>query len=181
MEEYNNEEFYENVYEVPEDDFNADAQMVEPSQEQNEDIESEIVQDEQNKEEDSKISIKDITELIKAINPEQTENKEEVPVEENPVEEKSVEEAPVEEVPVEKEKEEEIETHDYSEILNDIQREVSSGNADNQDAQQYIIDYIDNHSVNTPIDSISIDTLLLVLIFTALLTNILVNLIRRLF
>lgn len=173
MEEYNNEEFYENIYEVPEDDFNADAQMVEPSQEQNEDIESEIVQDEQNKEEDSKISIKDITELIKAINPEQTENKEEVPFEEK--------EAPVEEVHVEKEKEEEIETHDYSEILNDIQREVSSGNADNQDAQQYIIDYIDNHSVNTPIDSISIDTLLLVLIFTALLTNILVNLIRRLF
>lgn len=169
MEEYNNEEFYENVYEVPEDDFNADEQIVEPSQEQNADIESEIVQDEQNKEEDSKISIKDITELIKAINPEQTENKEEVP------------EAPVEEVLVEKEKEEEIETHDYSEILNDIQREVSSGNADNQDAQQYIIDYIDNHSFNTPIDSISIDTLLLVLIFTALLTNILVNLIRRLF
>lgn len=177
MEEYNNEEFYENIYDVPEDDFNAYEQVVEPVQEQNEDPESETVQNDQNKEEDSKISIKDITELIKAINPEPTENKEEVPTEEKPVEE-----VPVEEVPVEEQKEEkEIETHDYSEILSDIQREVSSGNADNQDAQQYIIDYIDSHSVNTSIDSISIDTLLLVLIFTALLTNILVNLIRRLF
>lgn len=177
MEEYNNEEFYENIYEVPEEDFNADSQNGENTQEQTTDHENENVQNEQNNEEDSKISIKDITELIKAINPESTEPKEETPFQETPVEEKHVEE-----VPFEEEKEvKEIETHDYSEILNDIQREVSNGNADNQDAQQYIIDYIDNHSVNTPIDSISIDTLLLVLIFTALLTNILVNLIRRLF
>ena len=177
MEEYNNEEFYENIYDVPEDDFNADEQNGDNAQEQSADPENENVQNEQNKEEDSKISIKDITELIKAINPEPTEQKEEAPVEEAPVEE-----TPVEETPVEDNKEvKEIETHDYSEILNDIQREVSSGNAENQDAQQYIIDYIDSHSVYTPIDSISIDTLLLILILSALLTNILVNLIRRLF
>ena len=177
MEEYNNEEFYENVYDVPEEDFNADEQVIEPVKENTQDEELSEVQNEQ-KEEDSKISIKDITELIKAINPESTEDKpkEEIPVEEDPVEDKPVEEAPVEE-----EVKKEIVTNDYTEILNDIQREVSSGNADSQDAQQYIIDYIDNHSVYTSIDSISIDTLLLVLIFSALLMNILVNLIRRLF
>lgn len=181
MEEYNNEEFSENVFDVPEDDFNADEQIVENQQDDSMITDKPIEQNEQNNEDDSKISIKDITELIKAINPETKEEKpvEETPVEETPVEDKPVEETTVEETPVEQEKE--IKTHDYSEILSDIQREVSSGNADNQDAQQYIIDYIDNHSVYTPIDSISIDTLLLVLILTALLTNILVNLIRRLF
>ena len=177
MEEYNNEEFYENIYDVPEEDFSADEQFVEPSQEDIVDQQSENVQNEQ-KEEDSKISIKDITELIKAINPEPTEDK---PKEETPVEENLVEDKPVEEAPVEEEEKKEIVTNDYTEILNDIQREVSNGNAENQDAQQYIVDYIDNHSVYTPIDSISIDTLLLVLIFSALLMNILVNLIRRLF
>lgn len=173
MDEYNNEEFYEDIYDfVPDEETPVEETPVEEIPVE----ETPVQNQDEKKEDDQKITIEDIKDILKVVTNNE-ENKDETPVEETPVEENPVEETPV----VEDKEVKEIETHDYSQILNDIQREVSSGNADNQDAQQYIIDYIDNHSVYTPIDSISIDTLLLVLIFTALLTNILVNLIRRLF
>lgn len=75
----------------------------------------------------------------------------------------------------------EIQTYDYTQLLQDIKNQIISDNNLARQQQATLIEYTENNQSNTSIDSISINTLLLILIFSSLLVNILINIIKGVF
>ena len=129
--------------------------------------------------EETSITISDLTDILRIVT--NNDSKEEEAAQEEVIQEEDIQEEVSQEENVNGVNQNEINTYDYTELLQSIENEISSGNAINQETQDIIVGYTESNSCSTNLDSISINTLLLILIFSSLLVNILIKLIRGLF
>lgn len=180
MDDYTNE-FYEDVpYE--EETYNQDvSEESNPVEEESKPVEEET----NNINSETTITIKDLTEILKTVteNDSKEESEKDSTGEINQDQEEEKPEEVPEEVPEEAENQSggEIQNYDYTSTLTAIENDVTNGNAISQDTQEYIVQYIESNAYNTSLDSLSINTVLLICILTTLMINILIKLIRGLF
>lgn len=169
------EDFFEEVQEDIQEDIQEDVQ--EDYFEVNDLDENEKL-DEETKT-DTGFTSKDVVDIIKAITGEKTSDlgNENMDYEE---EVSSGDPEPVNEDEV-IEDSQEIITYDYTELLEKIRDEISSGNAEITE-QNYILGKLyDDSKPDTPIDNLSVTNILLVCIFVLLLVDLLFKIIRGLF
>lgn len=169
------EDFFEEVQEDIQEDIQEYVQ--EDYFEVNDSVENEKLEEETKT--DTGFTSKDVVDIIKAITGEKTSDSgnENIDYEE---EVSSGDFEPVNEDEV-IEDSQEIITYDYTELLEKIRDEISSGNAEITE-QNYILGKLyDDSKPDSPIDNLSVTNLLLVCIFVLLLVDLLFKIIRGLF
>lgn len=169
------EDFFEEVQEDIQEDIQEYVQ--EDYFEVNDSVENEKLEEETKT--DTGFTSKDVVDIIKAITGEKTSDSgnENMDYEE---EVSSGDSEPVNEDEVIEESHE-IVTYDYTELLEKIRNEISSGNAEITE-QNYILGKLyDASKPDSPIDNLSVTNLLLVCIFVLLLVDLLFKIIRGLF
>lgn len=169
------EDFFEEVQEDIQEDIHEDVQ--EDYFEVNDSVENEKLEEET--ENDTGFTSKDVVDIIKAITGEKNSDSGNENMDyENEI--SSGDSEPVNEDEVIEESQE-IVTYDYTELLEKIRNEISSGNAEITE-QNYILGKLyDDSKSDSPIDNLSVTNLLLVCIFVLLLVDLLFKIIRGLF
>ena len=134
MEEFYNEDVIQDNEDVIEEDYTE--------------IKDDIQDDtkEESKETDSGFTSKDVVDIIKAITGEKTSDSE---LEEEVPEVSSGDSKVVEDVSPDKE----IQTYDYTELLQEIKNQISSGNAEITEQNYILGNLYDDSKPDTPIDN----------------------------
>lgn len=169
------EDFLEDIQEDIQEDIPEDIQ--EDYFEVNDSVENEKLEEETKT--DTGFTSKDVVDIIKAITGENSSDSDNENMDYKQ-EVSSGDSDPVNESEVIEESQEII-TYDYTELLEKIRNEISSGNAEITE-QNYILGKLyDDSKSDSPIDNLSVTNLLLVCIFVLLLVNLLFKIIRGLF